>query len=259
MQRMRIYFVIASALTLASLSRPNSCLAEKPRELQKLLCVGNSYTRGIKPGVDAFMMAHQKEIQLKYITPGGRQLSQHLKHAGTTNEIRTGKWDVVMLQEQSQAPALPVLRDSFLESGKQLCKIVRDSGAQPILFTTWGRRDGDKANRSHNPDFETMQKRLTEAYQELGAAAKAAVIPIGPAWAALKERDEKLWRKLYAKDGSHPSAYGAYLSGAVLYASLTGNNPRQVHVVLNGVTVEEAFVLCEVAAQVALPEKRGLH
>jgi hypothetical protein len=249
---MRIYLAFIFLFSSIGLIAPNPTRAEIPEKIGKLLCVGNSYTRGIKSGIDAFMTAHQKDVQLKYVTPGGRQLSQHLKHTETTDTIRNGKWDLVMLQEQSQAPSLPVMRDSFLESGKKLSKIVSDSGAHPILFTTWGRRDGDKGNRRYNPDFETMQKRLTEAYRELGEASGATVIPIGPAWAALKKRDAELWKKLYAKDGSHPSVYGAYLSGAVVYASLTGNNPRKVHVVLKGVSVEDAFVLCEVAAEVAL-------
>ena len=117
-----------------------------------------------------------------------------------------------------------------------------------MYFMTWGRRDGDKVNKQINPDFTTMQKRLSDAYHKLGQRTDTPVAPVGKAWAIVHEQSPALFKKLYAGDGSHPSLYGAYLSGAVFYAKITGKDPRKIESVPRGISNEEAAVLREAAS-----------
>ena len=78
---------------------------------------------------------------------------------------------------------------------------------------TWARRD--------HPD---MTDGLAKAYRDLGAELKAPVAPVGIAFAEAHRRLHSLDLHIY--DGSHPTAAGSYLAAAVIYATITGRDPR---------------------------------
>ena len=237
-------FTISLLALLATFS--NSLLAEKTVP-QRILFIGNSYTGGTKAGIEFFLKQADRNIQLKFIHPGGRRLSQHATDKQTLTTIAEGNWDLVVLQEQSQIPSLPNVRDEYLQAGVQLSQAIRKADSDCLLFQTWGRRDGDKWNKQLNPDFATMQKRLSEGYAALSERTETPVAPVGQAWAIVHDDSPVLFRKLYAGDGSHPSALGAYLTGAVFYAVITGNDPREVTSLPRGVNQEEAAILCAAA------------
>jgi hypothetical protein len=44
----------------------------------------------------------------------------------------------------------------------------------------------------------------------------------------IHSQDKALFRKLYKKDGSHPSTHGGYLAACVLWGSLTGKDPNVI-------------------------------
>ena len=179
----------------------------------RILFIGNSYTGGVRK---CLQQTFADTTELQFITKGGATLSDHLKQPTTIEIIQTGNWNFVVLQEQSQTPALSTdSAASFQQSVRTLSKIIQQAGASPILYATWGRRDGDQRNPKVFPDFETMNDQLSSAYQRAGSAATARVAPVGTAWAQLKQQDEALWRSLYAQDGSHPSTNGAYLTACV--------------------------------------------
>jgi hypothetical protein len=96
-------------------------------------------------------------------------------------------------------------------------------GAIPVLFVTWGRRDGDKQNAKVFPDdtMEAMQMRLTAGYKDAAeAAGEVILVPVGPTW--LKAKEAGKLDALFAKDGSHPANDGVYLSACVFYATFYG-------------------------------------
>lgn len=82
----------------------------------RVLLVGNSYADGtdnLLPGF--FNPAAGFSLTLKSYTPGSYQLRNHLANATLLQDIRTGRYDVVVLQEQSQTPAVAYL--DFLQNG----------------------------------------------------------------------------------------------------------------------------------------------
>ena len=170
-----------------------------------------------------------------------------MENEKTLQTISEGKWDLVVLQEQSQVPSLPNMRDSYLQAGVLLTQAIRKADSDCLLFETWGRRDGDKQNVQLNPDFSAMQKRLSEGYALLGERTETPVAPVGKAWAIIHDESPDLFRKLYARDGSHPSALGAYLTGAVFYATITGKDPGAITALPRGIDKEDARVLCAAA------------
>ncbi len=184
---------------------------------QRILFIGNSYTTGVRTSLQQTLSGpDHPTTKLQFITKGGASLAKHLSHPATIQAIKDGQWTFVVLQEQSQTPALGGHdTQSFHQSVDQLSQIIKDAGATPVLYATWGRRDGDSKNKAVFPDFETMNTKLTTAYQQAAARNGARLAPVGQAWAAVKKQDEALWHTLYRKDGSHPSANGAYLATCV--------------------------------------------
>lgn len=245
------------AATLALLSA--ACLqalaaaGEKPK---RILFIGNSYTGGTRPAFDQLVKAlPDPKPTVAYRLHGGWLLEKHLADAKTIETIEKGRWDIVVLQEQSQAPSLPgKFSKSFHDSVAAFAGLIRKAGARPVLYMTWGRRDGDARNRAVNPDYETMQNRLSRGYRTAGDAHGIAVAPAGEAWRLVREADAALGAELHRGDGSHPSAKGAFLSACVLYATLFGADPPQLSR-LSGLAAEEIALLRK-AAQAAVVAER---
>jgi hypothetical protein len=180
----------------------------------------------------------------------------HLADTKTVNRIKTGLWDVVVLQEQSQLPALPGKRgELFQTSVNAFSALIRDAGAKPMLYMTWGRRDGDTANKTLFPDYDTMQKKLSHAYQQAAKRNRISLAPVGQAWSQVRHRDKALGIALYDEDGSHPSDKGAFLISCVFFRTLFHDRPASIRYqgVLNH---HERWIINQAVSSVALqPDK----
>ena len=192
---------------------------------KKILFIGNSYTGGIRKAVSELIKSSpHADTQLTFITPGGKTLDFHSKQKGTIEKIKSGKFDFVVLQDQSQTPA--VFPNKFQKAAVALDKIIDKSGAQTVYYQTWGRRDGDKQNKKLFPTYEAMQKALTKSYTSDAKKCDATLAPVGETWSVVRKLNPELGKALYAKDGSHPSNKGAYLAACVFYATLFDEDPR---------------------------------
>jgi len=125
--------------------------------------------------------------------------------------IEVGKWDFVVLQEQSTTP-LTDPEDMF-KYGRKFDAAIRKAGAKTIFFLTWARRD--------QPD---NQAALNRAYSGLATELHAQIAPVGPAWKAALGLAATM--PLYIEDGSHPTPTGAYLNACVFYLVMLGNQQR---------------------------------
>ena len=211
-------------LVLTLLALLPSALAESPK---RVLFIGNSYTGGIRGTLNAMLKHEGIDAEVEYVTPGGKTLAWHWEN-DSQQRIRTGNWDVVVLQDQSQTPAYPGLQESFFKAGGQLVRFIQAQGAQAVFYMTWGRRDGDKQNRALAPDYTAMQDRLSASYTKAAEINKASLAPCGEAWRKVRKADPALGKKLYKKDGSHPSAQGAYLVAATFTAVLFEKAPSSI-------------------------------
>ncbi|MEM7010957.1 MAG: DUF4886 domain-containing protein, partial [Verrucomicrobiota bacterium] len=213
------------ALVLAVFAAVNVVSAQ---EKTRVLFIGNSYTGGIRGTLTSFIKAAPEgsSVEMEFITPGGKTLEFHLNTPATTQKIADGNWDFVVLQDQSQTPA--VFPDKFAEAAKGLDKLIDQAGAQTVFYQTWGRRDGDKMNRQMLPTYEVMQKKLSDNYASAAKRNDATLAPVGDTWAKVRKADAKLGAELYKGDGSHPSGKGAYLAACVFYATIFGKSPAAV-------------------------------
>ncbi|PXA04272.1 hypothetical protein DDZ13_06970 [Coraliomargarita sinensis] len=186
---------------------------------ERILFIGNSYTGQIKGKVTQMVAASvYKDCELSFVHPGGRTLKQHLENEKTMQRIREGGWDVVVLQDQSQTPA--IFPEKFMDAAREIDRIIDRSGAETVFYETWGRRDGDKMNFERFPTYEKMQDALSHSYAKAARQYDAKIAPVGQAWAVLRKTSPELGTQLYRGDGSHPSAVGAYLAACVFYATL---------------------------------------
>ena len=103
---------------------------------------------------------------------------------------------------------------------RRVVSTARSQGTEPVLFLTWGRRDG--FSETGHASFDSMQAAITSAYTDIADEVGARVAPVGEAWAATRDRVD-----LFAGDGSHPSPAGTYLAAAVLYATIFVEDPSE--------------------------------
>jgi hypothetical protein len=153
----------------------------------KILFIGNSYTGGVRKAVIEIVAASPySRSELKFINPGGRNLLQHSESKVVLDALKSKKWDIVVLQDQSQTPA--VANDRFKQGLKKLDDIIDGIGAQTMLFMTWGYRDGDlKHNPQRFPAYKPMQDELTKAYEGGAEMASAKIVPVGEAWRSVRK------------------------------------------------------------------------
>lgn len=215
-------------LLLASLA---SASASEP---ERVLFIGNSYTSVNKlPDVFAEVVksAGYKVPVIKSATPGGQTLKQHLTvQPKSLALIDEGKWDVVVLQGQSQEPALaevsPAIRTDFVDSAATLCQRIRAKSPQVriIFYQTWARHpdswttQGKDYNANVGKDPAEMQARLRLWYGNVAKANDALVAPVGDAWE--RNYQSKQPYRLHVADNSHPDFKGTYLAALVMYKTI---------------------------------------
>jgi hypothetical protein len=213
---------LLSAVLLLTAAVAEGAAARETKALD-ILFIGNSYTGNLRDTFNVFMAEVAPKSHLEYRKGGGWTLSRHVADPGVEQAIASRKWDYVVLQEQSRVPTFDTDSATYREhreSIRTLVAWIRAAGAKPILYETWGRRDGDRGSPKRSPDFDAMQAHLTRAYADAGKEVGARVVPVGQVWQAVRHADIELGRALHAKDGSHGSIKGAYLLAATFLRAL---------------------------------------
>ena len=228
-------------------------VADVAKAKLKVLFIGNSYTRYASGTINSLVQSSPySDSTIEYIAPDSWMLQQHLNDNNTISNIRNGKWDFVVLQEQSQLPTVPERSNEFYDAVAQLSNIIKESGAHTVLYMTWGRRDIDSMLPEINPDYETMQHNVIEAYTKAARDSEAMIAPVGLVWRNVRRDNPQLGYELYLNDGSHPSNKGAFLIACVFYATLFDADPTQLDFT-GSLTAEEATYLKRQVKEVYIP------
>jgi hypothetical protein len=231
--------------------------AHSDRPGLRVLFVGNSFTyyNSMPAMVRELALADEGAgviFTVEYTAPNW-SLRDAAESDGLADAIEDVRWDVVVLQEVSYylSASAEERRRVTHPYARALQRQIAVSGAQTMLFMTWGYRDGSFDGDS----FAWMQARLEEGYSELGEELFAPVVPVGLAWSeALARRpDLELWKR----DGRHPSRLGSYLAACVFYAVLSGRDPTG-NSFTAGLDEGDARFLQEVAAQVVADERAAV-
>jgi hypothetical protein len=197
-----------------------SAVQQRLRVSQKpaVLFVGNSFSQGVPKEFERIAAKHGTIVRTQGVTNDGWTLSLHAKFPDTLETIRTGTWDVVVLQEQSQLPSRSgwMRRIKMRPSLTKLADAVRYSGALPVLMQTWGYRNGDV--KHSGDDFHRMTSRLRTGIHEEATLAQLPVIPVGDVWQ--RKVTQGAADALFHPDGKHPSRTGNQTTARVVYEML---------------------------------------
>jgi hypothetical protein len=143
--------------------------------------------------------------------------------------VDEGGWDVVVLQGQSQEPAIAEkdesVRKEFVESAAELCKRVRAKSpkAKIYFYETWARHaDYWGVAGKKGPDVganpKEMQARLRKWYGVVAKENQATLVPCGDAWGLNYASSVAV--RLHTKDHSHPEFVGTYLNAVIFFGKI---------------------------------------
>lgn len=178
---------------------------------KNILFIGNSFI-DLNGGLDRVLKGLAPDSKVKRISPGGYTLQDHWQSADTLEEIRSGDWDVVVLQDQSQNPVVNYF--NFYEYAGKLDQEIKNAGAETVLFMTWERPD--------SVQFGVTTKALSNSYTAVGNALEAKVAPVGIAFSTARQQRPDI--QLLIEDG-HPTAQGTYLAACVFFGVIYGQSP----------------------------------
>lgn len=235
-----------------------------------VLWLGNSYTYvNDVPKTTQGLTYHDgiaHHMEYDQHTEGGWTWEDHANSQETLNKIASQKWDIVVLQEQSQRPAFDedrVCRNTVEPLNTLVQKIKESSPNADIQFyDTWGRPKGDETNCPDYPQFctyESMQDALTTSYSTFACMnLPSRLAPVGEGFRKMEEvygLDARL--SLYNTNGEsdhHASEKGSYLSACLHYLAMFGYANKSATVVGNdehgGLNHEDALLIQELAVDV---------
>jgi hypothetical protein len=177
-----------------------------------VLFIGNSFTAHHDvPGLIAGLAdARGLHFEHRLISVGGASLRMHWNKGQAVVAIQQGRYDYVVLQEQSTLPVKNAPR--MHENIRLFDDVIRTAGSRTVLYLTWARQNAP----GH-------QQAITAAYTSIGRELGAVVVPVGIAWQHfLRDHDHPA---LHDKDQSHPTLAGSYLAACVFFAVLFGQSP----------------------------------
>jgi hypothetical protein len=201
------------------------------------LFVGNSFTsRNGLPGL-LKGLAGARGIDLRHtlISAGGASLRQHLNAGKALDEIATGGYDTVVLQEQSTLPIKNPAR--MRENIRDFHAAIEAAGARTALYLTWARRNAPQT-----------QQALTSAYAASAAELGATLVPVGVVWERFLALHDQ--PALHAEDNSHPALAGSYLAACVFLIALLEQDPVGIEVPVRGLDADVAALLRESAWEI---------
>jgi len=199
----------------------------------RALFIGNSYTYfNDLPVVIRDLAAAAKEqrpFEPHVVVVGGSTLQAHIERRTALDAIAQGKWDVVVLQEQSTRPITdPLLMQRDVRT---FADAAAKSGAKLVLYETWA--------REVKPE---TQDSLSHVYHAAASAVGATIVHAGDAWSAFRSQEgsvpEGSHSVLFREDGAHPTPTGTYLVANVMYATFYGRSPVGLPSVTRNTTVQ---------------------
>jgi hypothetical protein len=193
-----------------------------------VLFIGNSYTyyNTMPETLKDIALSAGDTLYVESITKGGARFSTHANNPEVYQKLRSRNWDYVIIQGQSQEPSFPdsQVNNEVAPYVEQLIDSIVSINrcTTPILFMTWGRKNGDNQNCAVWPPvctYQGMDSILRLNYIKFGNQFGAEVSPVGVVWNGLRKVLPSL--ELYAPDESHPSAKGSEVIAYTFYSVIT--------------------------------------
>ena len=196
-------------------------LGQEPKTM-KVLFVGNSmtYYNTLCKGVESFANAQGKNIQCEASTVGGTNLIYHSNWTdGTVSKIKTGDYDVVILQDIVGS----FDGDNLMEGATSLVKMIKEANpdTRVLFYMPWPVKGSLTGEDSLLPYF-------TYNYIKTARTLGASLAPAGEAYYELYNKYTDV--EWYVADEKHPHAIGTFVSNCSVYYALF---PEAERVVIN--------------------------
>lgn len=191
----------------------------------RILFLGNSYTyfnhlAGLVEGMAR--AAGGRPVEARSVTLGGATLERLYMETEALAVLREGKWDLVVLQEQSTLGLnqfngdMVVNRpESFFAWARIWDGEIRRAGARTVFLNTWARKGRGE-----------LQPHVDWAYAAIARELGAGLIPAGTAFQNVTGVE------LFQPDGSHPSEAGSFLAACtaveILFADGCAGAPAMI-------------------------------
>jgi hypothetical protein len=204
--------------------------------VQKILFIGNSLTysqEGIYTHLEKLAASDDPptSIETAKSVQGGATLKKLWDKQDTCDLIRTGIYNVVILQEDIPETDVP----TFREYARRFVEEVRRKGSRPVLLMAWSYQRLGWINMAE----------IAQAHRDAARELGVDIAPVGLAWQrSMKARPDL---DLYIADREHPSLYGTYLAASVVYATVFAKNPSNLRYVPTTMTPEAGAFLRGVA------------
>lgn len=212
-----------------------------------MLFIGNSMTYvNDVPGTLAMLAAKNGIIiNQKQVVVGGRSLIEHVNDGTALNEIRSGKYDNVCVQEQQAIIDSQSAREDCLKALDILSEETYKANAD---FHVYLRASKEVEHYGISPleQSKTMDEFLTPAAQSRNATCIYANRAITIANQTL---DFNLWY-----DGLHHTTHGSYLVVCTFYATYFNRSATELDTAYD-LPVEDAKKLQKIADQVVFEGK----
>ena len=201
---------------------------------KRVLFLGNSYTErnNLPQLISNIAQSMGDTLLFDAHYPGAYTLLRHATDANSLNKMGAGHLDYVVLQEQSQRPALGDDEVSkFFRYGKILDSLAKVSNpcAETMFYMTWGRKNGDDEYCGVFPalcTYEGMDSLLNRQYRNIADSLQAVLSPVGATWNAVRNFFPDI--ELFHPDGSHPSEAGSYAAAVTFYCAIFRRNPLDI-------------------------------
>lgn len=189
------------------------------KDTLNVLFIGNSYTyyNNMPHLVSLISDSTDTKIVTRKSTRGDSWLHEHWngrKAIKTREVLAKEKYDIVVLQEYSMGAINSP--DSLRKYVAKFAKLVREYGAEPMLYLVWA--------REKVPQY---QADLNDAYEFVAKENKMLLVPVGKTWELAKKYRPNI--QLFDPDGTHPSNLGSFLTAAVFVGAITGQVPEKVY------------------------------
>ena len=152
------------------------------------------------------------------------------------------KWDFVVISDKSKAMAFDETREEALMAFNYTYgPLLKKEHITPVIVQPHA-YSSDGVSSISTDDLSTFTALIMEGAQiyrkylnkRIGLFNHAHIAPVGNAYLAVyEESPDDLWPKLFLDDAVHPSAYGTFVYGCVIYATMTGYMPKYKNVVVD--------------------------
>jgi hypothetical protein len=202
-------------------------LREEPllKDGHRVLFIGNSYTfyHGGLPKHLKLACAAADEplnIETEMLVAPSKELKFLFENTDAVEKIRTGNWDLVILQGGYNAPILKEKNEQFKDSVRRFTEVIRESGAEPVIWAVW-------EQKFHKTAWN-IWRRIDSITRAIAEELEIPVVPIGTIWAGIRrsglEGLDMDGEKFLYHDGVHPTELAVHMNTLAFYSFLTGRS-----------------------------------